>query len=136
MYPEQAYGCGCRMWRFVTTSALSHHSAGFPSPRTTDLDPTTRRIQRKLGDLKCSLPSCGERKRLPLYIWKSVGRFICWEVWVTSPVGTRHPGGSGMGCLTGTKAREANHCRAGVKSGLAGSRATKLKQVFCACLRR
>lgn len=36
-----------------------------------------------------------------------------------------------MGCLMGTKAREENHCRTGVKSGLAAGRATKLKQVFC-----
>lgn len=31
-----------------------------------------------------------------------------------------------MGCFMGTKAREENHCRAGVKSGLARDRATTL----------
>lgn len=39
---------------FVAASTLSRHSAGFPSPRTPDLDATTRKIQSKLEYLKPS----------------------------------------------------------------------------------
>lgn len=71
---------------FVATSALSHHSAGFPSPRTPELDATTSKIQSKLEYLKSSpsqlwgeetvasvyMEICGQ-----VYLLGSLGHFPC-----------------------------------------------------------
>lgn len=86
MDPEQAYGCGCRLHGFDATAALSRHSAGFPSPRTPDLDATTRRTQSKLGYFESS-PSqlWGEKTVVSVYmeirgqvcLLGSLGHFPC-----------------------------------------------------------
>lgn len=106
------------MWLLATTAASAvvgdtvPHGAGFPPPHGRGHLLIQRGLRTQTGhqeepkqggclDFQPAL-SVGWKGEIYLYIWKSVGVFICREVWVPSPrgmLGARAREGSGVGTL-------------------------------------
>lgn len=91
----------CEEWKTCPNHRLlaspAAHRSGFPPPHGGRLCPGEdsgpklhpRRSRSRSRAAACGLAAspAGREGHLSLYIWKPVGVFICWEVWVPSPGG-------------------------------------------------